>query len=125
MTETIFTIDARDNIYLEAAKDVLKLNENTIYDEINGLFRDLIITLSSKKIKYQDLKTALTPSNSRNEIAFVFDTLQIESSWYGLPVFKAFFPLLDKQSTNSVLVGDYIGDDKIAVKLRSAFFENI
>ncbi|HWY37546.1 MAG TPA: hypothetical protein VNY73_03235 [Bacteroidia bacterium] len=125
MTETIFTLDARDNIYLDVAKDYFKLDENTLYNEINGLLKDLIITLSSKKIKYQDLKTALIPSNGRNEIAFVFDTLQIESSWYGLPVFKAFFPLLDKQSSNSVLVGDYIGDDKITAKLRSAFFENI
>lgn len=123
-TETIFTLDARDNIYLDVVKDMFSLDESKIYAEINGTFDDCVSVLSKKKINYQDLKSALIPSN-RNEIAFVFDTLQIENAWYGLPVMSAILPLLDKQSSNSVLVGDYIGGNHMTDRLHSTFFESI
>lgn len=123
-TKTIFTLDARDNIYLDIVKDMFNLDNSKIYTEINGTFNNCISILSKKKINYQDLKSALIPSN-RNEIAFIFDTLQIENNWYGLPVMSAILPLLNKQSSNSVLVSDYIGDDYITDLLHTSFFENI
>ena len=109
MAQTIFTLDARDNILLEFIKERFKLDENGIYVEINNAFNDLLSILVKKKINYQDLKHALIPSE-RNEIALVFDRFKIETSWYGLPIMSAILPLLDKNSSHSVLVGDYIGD---------------
>jgi len=67
-TETIFTLDARDNIYLDVVKDMFNLDESRIYTEINGTFDNCISILNKKKINYQDLKSALVPSD-RNEIA--------------------------------------------------------
>ena len=123
--ETIFTLDARDNILLETITGYFNLNENQVYDEINGAFRECISILNKKGINYQDLKNALIPSSDRNEIALVFDIEKIESSWYGLPVFENILPLLNKQSSNSVLSGDYIGDDLLSEKLRLSFIEEI
>jgi hypothetical protein len=125
MEETIFTLDARDNIYLDVVKDYFKLDKDRIHHEINGTFQELLSILNSKKINYQDLKGALIPHSDRREIAFVFDTLQIKSAWYGLPVFSNLIPLLDKKSSNSILCGDYIGKDQQAEKLHSVFFEHI
>jgi len=34
--ETIFTLDARDNIFLEVMKSQFNLDENQIYTEINS-----------------------------------------------------------------------------------------
>lgn len=125
MTETIFTLEARDNVFLDVVKDYFNLDANHIYREINGTFHELLSILSAKKINYQDLKGALIPHSDRREIAFVFDTLQIKSAWYGLPVFSNLIPLLDKKSTNSILCGDYIGQEQQAGKLHLAFFEHL
>jgi len=70
------------------------------------------------------LKSALIPSEKK-EIALVFDTKQIESAWYGLPVMSSILPLLDKNSSHSVLVGDFIGNNEMAERLHIEFFENI
>lgn len=123
-TETIFTLDARDNIYLDVVKNMFNLDESRIYTEINSVFDDCVSILNKKQITYQDLKSALIPSD-KNEIAFVFDSLQIKNAWYGLPVMSAILPLLDKNSSNSVLVGDYIGENHMAGRLHATFFENI
>ncbi|RYX80139.1 hypothetical protein EON73_05705 [bacterium] len=96
-----------------------------MYKEIQRLFQDLLSTLVKKKISYQDLKSALVPRSDRNEIAFVFDTALIESSWYGYEVFKILIPLLEKDSSNSILCGDYIGEERFREFLKSIFFAHI
>ena len=121
---TIYTIDARDNILLEVMKSHLGLDENRIYIEINNSLKYLISVLKNKGINYKDLKSALVPSEKK-EIAFVFDTNKIESDWYGLPVMSSIIPLLEENSSLSILVGDYIGSNKIAKRLYSEFIENI
>lgn len=124
MTQTIFTLDARDNILLEFIKERFKLDESRIYEEINNAFSDLLSILKKKKINYQDLKHALIPSEC-NEIALVFDRYKIESSWYGLPIMSAILPLFDKNSSHSVLVGDYIGGGSVQNQLQTEFFKLI
>lgn len=122
--ETIFTIDARDNILLEVMKLHFNLDDGQIYTEINSALQNLISILKNKGINYQDIKSALIPSEKK-EIALVFDTKQIESAWYGLPVMSSILPLLDKNSSHSVLVGDYIGNNEMTKRLHAEFFENI
>lgn len=105
---TIFTIDARDNVMLEVMTEYFNLSHDQIYSEINGAFHETVNILQKKGIKYQDLKSCLTPSLDRIEIIFVFDTKQIDSGWYGYPVFEKIIPLFDKRSSHSVLTGDCI-----------------
>jgi len=74
-------------------------------DEVEG-------ALAPKGIDYEKLKTALVPDRKRKEIALVFDTQRVDDSWYGLPVFKRFMPIFDRQSNHSVLAGDYLGNNE-------------
>lgn len=121
----IFTLDAREHTFLEVIKGHFNLTSVDIYQEIQRLFDNLLSTLSEKKISYQDLKNALVPRSDRNEIAFVFDTSLIKSPLYGYEVFKILIPLLEKDSTNSILCGDYIGEEKFREFLKLIFFEHI
>lgn len=125
MSYKIFTVDARGNVFLEVMKDALKLNSSEVFNEIQGMFQNCIEILEKKSIKYQDLKSALVPQNKRKEIAFVFDTEKIDSSWYGYEVFEKLIPLLDERSTNSILCGDLIGSNSHYQLFRDLFIENI
>ncbi len=59
-TETIFTLDARDNMFLEVAKDFFELDDDTIHSVINEMFEDCISILGKKKISYKEpLKAVL------------------------------------------------------------------
>lgn len=122
--ETIFTIDARDHCMLEVMADYFKLDHEAIHREINGMFQDLLQILKSKSINYQDLRACLTPSIDKKEVILVFDSLQIDSSWYGGEVFEKILPLLDRRSSHSFLCGDYIsqnlGQDRLYQELVSS-----
>lgn len=119
--ETIFTIDARGNILLEVVQQTFGLTQQQMFSEINGLFRELLDVLAAKKIKYDNLKTALIPTPDKNEGVLVFDSSNIKSPWYGLPIFKQIIPLFDTRSSHSVLCGDYIGDNKLQDRLFQEF----
>ena len=121
--KTIFTLDARDHCMLEVMTDYFNLSHEHVYHEINGLFRQLLEVLKSKKINYIDLKGCLTPNPDKSEIVFVFDTNQIDSSWYGFDVFQKLIPLFDRRTSHSVLCGDYLdrnhNQDKLYAELVS------
>jgi hypothetical protein len=123
--KTIFTLDARDNIFLDVIKNRYNLDHSIIYSVINDSFKKCISILEQKNINYQDLKNSLVPRSDRNEIAFVFDRNRIDSSSYGFNVFSKLIPLFSKESCNSVLCGDYIGDNKRKDKLKFSFYEHI
>lgn len=106
--ETIFTTDARDHCMLEVMTDYFKLSHDHVFNEINGMFRQVVEVLKTKKVNYSELKGCLTPNPDRYEIVLVFDTNQIESSFYGYEVFQELIPLFDRRSSYSVLCGDYI-----------------
>ena len=64
-----------------------------------------------KSIDYTKLKSALIPVHKdKKEIAFVFDSSLIEIAWYGNTVFECILPVLNKESTYSILCGDIIAD---------------
>ena len=123
MEETIFTLNARDNILLDVFNSY-KPDRTTIFETINEEFQNCLSYLSKKDIHYQDLKNCLIPSTNRNEIGLVFDRLRINSSSYGYEIFPKIIPLFDLQSCHSILHGDYIGDYK-KEKLSSMFFKEI
>lgn len=119
--KTIFTLNARDNVFLDVMKDYLNLNEDQIYSEIEYLFDELGLILESKNINYQDLKKGLIPSLDRKEVAFVFDTNRIKSGSYGADVFEHLLPAFSNTGSHSVLCGDYIGDDELKETLYEEF----
>ncbi|NHQ60239.1 hypothetical protein G9409_06470 [Chlorobium sp. BLA1] len=127
MTETkpIHTLNARDNVMLEVIRNYFKLTPHHMHRQIQGMRATLEDILSKKGISYSNLRSALVPDRKRREIALVFDTTAIESSWYGLDVFERIIPQLDKRSNHSILVGDYLDRPGEIEKLFSAFEESV
>lgn len=123
--DTIFTLNARSNIFLEVAQSYFGLSHQQMFGEINGLFRELLDVLAAKKIKYRNLKNTLIPNPDKNEGVLVFNSSKIESSWYGLKVFEKIIPIFDKRSSHSVLCGDYIGDNKLQDRLFEEFCQSV
>ena len=123
--DTIFTLEARDNVMLEVFQGYFGLSSHKMFSLIDGLFDYLLDILSSKQIDYRELKNALIPNPNRNEIALVFDSTKIESAFYSSDIFNKIIPIFDKRSTHSILSGAYIGDDKLEEQLRRAFLGEV
>ncbi len=81
--------------------------------------------LFSKGIDYKDLKIVLVPKPDRNEVAFVFDTTKIKSSWYGYEIFEKIIPFFDRRSSHSVFCGDYTGKNKHQDRLYKEFCKEV
>lgn len=122
---TIFTLNARGNIFLEVMKESLSLEDNIMHSEINRMFNELTKILISKGIEYQKLKNSLIPKNDRKEIGLVFDSTKIENSWYGKTIFSNLIPLFDIKGNHSILCGDYIGENEIQNELFFRFYSEI
>ena len=112
MEPTIFTLNARENILLEVARDYFSLTNPVIHREIQAIHFATQQILASKGIYYTDLRSGLVPSTDRHEAGFVFDSGCIGSSLYGVEVARVILPFLDKRTTQSVLCGDLLGDSK-------------
>lgn len=123
-TETIYTLNARDNIFFDILDDY-QADREFLYKEINNTFKDFISILVKKNVKYQDLKNCLIPSSKKNEIAYVFDISKVESNLYGFDIFCNLVPLFPKQSCNSVLSGDFVGENNQKEFLRDLFLKHI
>ncbi len=107
--KTIFTLESRENFYLEVMKENFKLSDKQMYEAIQQAFNDFTENLhSKKKIEYKDLRNALTPNINKKEIALVFDSSKIKSAWYGYAAFDKVIPIFDKKTTHSILSGDLI-----------------
>lgn len=112
-------------MFLEVAKESFSLDSQVMHSEINGMFNELIRVLACKGIAYKNLKSCLIPKNDRKEIGLIFETLKINSSWYGNEVFTKLIPLFNKNSTHSILCGDYIGGDDLQNDLFFRFYSQI
>lgn len=123
--DTIFTLEARSNVMLEVLRSYFDLNYCQMFNQINGLFHYLLDILSSKQINYNNLKNVLIPNPDKNEVALVFDSMKIQSSWYGLDIFTEIIPIFDKRSSHSVLCGDYIGDNDLQDQLFQEFSSKV
>lgn len=58
-------------------------------------------------------------------MGLIFDTSKIEDSFYGYYIFEKIIPLFNKNSSHSVLCGDYIGENYIQTELISNFIREI
>lgn len=121
--KTIYTIDARDNIYLESMAKATKLDDETLYDVIQQMFTEFMVEAKKVKINYSDLKNCLTPQKQKLEIAFVFDSLKTGSNVYGVKIMSKLLSLLDKKTCNSILIGDFISPPQGVHLLKNAFFQ--
>lgn len=109
--DTIFTLNARGNVFLEVVSAEFKISQPRMMAEIQAMFRSTVRDLGKKGVEYAKLKTALIPSLDRHEAGFIFDSTAIESGSYGSEVISHILPLLDARSTQSVLVGDLIASN--------------
>lgn len=106
----IYSFNAKDNVMYSVIKSSFGLSDEAVYKTIQDEFSVLLKRLSCKKVSYEKLKGALVPNQEANmyETCLVVDWMQIDDCNYGGLVFNALLPLLDKDSTCSILCGDYI-----------------
>lgn len=128
--KTIYTFNNNGYVGNSVIKSVFDLSEEDIYravwTEVEELHRRLLL----KNINYKDLKGALIPNQDKDkcEICFVIDTEKVPSSFYGLYVFERLIPLLDKESTYSILHGNYLlfdDNERTEMVLKYALLENL
>lgn len=110
---------------LEVMRDYFELNPVRMFELIQSLRRDIEDELRKKKVRYDELKSALVPAQDRREIALVFDTTAITSSWYGFNIMERVIPLFNSESNHSVLVGDYLDRQGQAEQLYTAFERSV
>ena len=104
----IHTLNARGNVLLEVVRDTFDLNSEHMFREIQSMHNQVCDVLNNKAVNYLDLKNALVPHTDRYEIALFFDTQKIDKMSYGKEVLDRLWPLLNKSSKHSILVGDYV-----------------
>lgn len=106
----IYTFDAKGFLLYPIMKSVFELSDDNVYATIQDGFATLQKQLTMKNLSYDGLKGALIPNQDKDkfETCFVFDSVQIDSDDYGYHVFEKLIPLLDKESTYSILCGDYV-----------------
>lgn len=110
--ETIFTLDARNNVFLEVITEHFEISQQLMRPQIQAMFRRTVEALAQSGVNYQQLKTALVPSIENNEAAFLFDTRVIQASSYGQVIMSSLLPLLEPKSTQSILAGDLIASNQ-------------
>lgn len=108
--KVIYRFNTSNDCLFPVMKKCFGLSDMDIYYTIESEFDVFRRRLSYKKISYEKLKLALIPNQDkdRKEICFVFDSDKIESDGYARYIFDVLIPLLDKESTYSILYGDYI-----------------
>jgi hypothetical protein len=87
-SKTIFTLNARSNVFLGVTRDHFNIQSSRMFDLIQEMFADIEAILLRKRIDYGRLKTALVPSTNRREIALIFDSTRVKGIWYGGQIFE-------------------------------------
>lgn len=105
----IHTLNARGHLMLETMRNYFEFSPQQMRHEILALHGQTVEVLRQKGIDYGSLRSGLTPVLNRHEAAFIFDSYEIKSSWYGREVFRLILPLLERASTQSLLCGDLLG----------------
>lgn len=117
----IHTLNARGHVMLEVVRDHFNIPPDRMLIEIQAMRKQVVDALKAKGVNYDELRAALVPDREKLELALIFDTMKIESSWYGYEVFKRLIPLLDPRTKNSILHGDYVGENEHQDILFEAF----
>jgi hypothetical protein len=108
--DTIFTLEARSNLFLEVTARHFNLCDEAVFDLIQARFFETTQILASKKVDYQKLRRALVPSIDRNERALVFDYTRFNVRLYGREVIHSLLQHLGRESTHSLLAGEWLGN---------------
>lgn len=108
----IHTVNSRSHVMLEILRDHYGIAGSRMKNEIQQMHGELIEILSAKRIDYAGFRSALVPSMDKEEAIFIFDSSAIGSGLYGQEIFDQLLPLLESRSTQSILVGDLLGDDQ-------------
>lgn len=93
---------------LEVITSYFDLSPEAVRKEIQTAHEVTVDAIAEKGISYKSLRNALIPQQNRLERAFLFDTDRIDESWYGLPVAEALIPLLPRELSCSIQLGDLI-----------------
>lgn len=109
---TIFTLNARGNMFLEVIRDHFQIPAARMRREIVSMHAKVVEVLKTKGIDYKQLRSALVPQMDKHEAAFIFDSTEVASGDYGPKVIERLLPLLEPTSTQSLLVGDLIAEDR-------------
>ena len=122
----IYILNARDNMIMELINSMIP----EIHQDINNNFDILLEQLSKKGIDYYELKNALIPSRDEEkfEIAFIFNSKYLceHTMFYGEEIFKKILPILNKESTQSIFIGDYVKTKYMNYNtLKEMFLESI
>ena len=106
----IYSINTDHYSLYPICKSILEMTDEMVFNMINDDFNHLKEVLRKKGIDYSKLKSALIPNQEKKkyEVCLVFDTCFIDDSNYGMNIFSKLIPLFNKESTFSVLSGDYI-----------------
>lgn len=112
MADPIWTLEARDSVMLEVVTSYFELSPDAVRAEIRSGHEIAIEALAEKGVAYADLRNPLVPQRDRAERAFLFDTDRIEESWYGLPAAEALIPLLPRELSCCIQLGDLIIEDQ-------------
>ena len=110
--QPIHTVNSRSHVMLEILRDDFGLAGARMKREIQRLHREVVRVLATKNIDYASLRFALVPTMDRQEALFIFDSEETGSNLYGRDVFSHVLPLLDARTTQSILVGDLLGNDQ-------------
>lgn len=109
------TIGSQWSSFVESMQNMFILSESEVSDAIFAVFSQVEEILEKSGIRYDNLKHALIPPDTREkfDIAFIFDAEPLSGICdYGTPIFKEAFNVLSsdefKKSKNSVFFGDLL-----------------
>ena len=110
--QTIHTLEARSNMLLEGTQRHFKLNDPQVFQMIQGLLKPTVEILVSKGIVYEELRNVLVPSRDRHDRAMVFNYNKFDTGDYGQDVVHRLMPLLRRDSSHSLLFGDWLNGER-------------
>lgn len=110
--QTIHTLEARSNMLLEGTTRHFKLNDPQVFQMIQGLLNPTVEILASKGIVYEELRRVLVPSRDRHDRGLVFNYNKFDTGDYGRDVVDRLMPLLRRDSSHSLLFGDWLNGER-------------
>jgi hypothetical protein len=110
--QTIHTLEARSNVFLEAMTQHLNLTDPQVFQMIQGMLVPTVQILANKGIIYKDLRRVLVPSRDRHDRALVFNYNKFDTDLYGQDVVHRLLPQLRANSSHSLLFGDWLGGER-------------
>jgi len=125
MSDTIYTLDARDNITLDVISSAFGIDKKEMHAVINEDFNHCLTMLKDLGVNYSNLKNALIPAGNKKEIVFVFENTKTGSASYGDQIMEKIISQFDKKGSHSILLGDYIDRGNFGQALRQEFFDHI